>query len=197
MKLYILRHEDRTLDASFFSPLTLSGHKNSVKLAKYLKNEKINKIYCSPFIRTLQTINPYINSFKKKMSVNLEYSLAEIQHPDIIPHTYYKINLPKYIAEEFNHNERYMSLLSPEKFDYPEDYLKVKKRVKTFLKKIFNENIETNNNIIFVTHQIVCKIILETLEKDFAHKINNTFYPTGSLTKVFDTDKWIYQQINW
>ena len=32
MKLYILRHEDRTIDASFFGPLTKEGIINSNKL---------------------------------------------------------------------------------------------------------------------------------------------------------------------
>ena len=36
MRLYILRHEDRTMDASFFSPLTKEGLDNSVKLIDIL-----------------------------------------------------------------------------------------------------------------------------------------------------------------
>ena len=32
MKLYILRHEDRTQDATFFAPLTKTGLDNSLKL---------------------------------------------------------------------------------------------------------------------------------------------------------------------
>ena len=40
MKLYILRHEDRTQDCSFFSPLTKEGLNNSIKLIDILKKKK-------------------------------------------------------------------------------------------------------------------------------------------------------------
>ena len=32
MKIYILRHEERTIDASFFGPLTKNGILNSINL---------------------------------------------------------------------------------------------------------------------------------------------------------------------
>ena len=70
MKIYILRHEDRTQDCSFFSPLTETGLNNSIKLIDHLKNENITKIYCSPFIRTLQTIYPFSKCNTKKSSWN-------------------------------------------------------------------------------------------------------------------------------
>ena len=59
MKIYVLRHEDRTMDLTFFSPLTKNGLDNSIELIKHLEREKINIIYSSPYIRTLQTIYPY------------------------------------------------------------------------------------------------------------------------------------------
>ena len=36
MKLFILRHEDRTQDATFFSPLTKIGLDNSLNLMTFL-----------------------------------------------------------------------------------------------------------------------------------------------------------------
>jgi broad specificity phosphatase PhoE len=198
MKIYILRHEDRTMDATFFSPLTITGHQNSVKLVKYLNNININKIYSSPFIRTLQTIHPYIKE-KNKIKINLEHSLCEIQHPHIIPEKSYKICLPIYIAESFNYNPKYKSFLQSEDLEYPENESIVKNRVKDFLKKLINENLENKTNILLVTHQIVCNIILQIVSKEFDDmniKIDKN-YPTGSLTLVFDTDKWDYKKINW
>ena len=56
MKIYILRHEDRTMDCTFFSPLTKKGLENSLSLISLLKEKNISYIYCSPFIRTLQTV---------------------------------------------------------------------------------------------------------------------------------------------
>ena len=89
-----------TMDLTFFSPLTKNGLENSVELIKHLEKEKINKIYSSPYIRTLQTINPY----SKKYNINpkLDYSLTELYQEDNIPKKSYQITLPEYIAESFN-----------------------------------------------------------------------------------------------
>ena len=66
MKIYLLRHEDRTMDLTFFSPLTKNGLENSVELIKHLEKEKIDTIYSSPYIRTLQTIYPYSKKYNIK-----------------------------------------------------------------------------------------------------------------------------------
>jgi len=44
MRLYILCHEDKTQDATFFSPLTKQGLENSIKIIDDLKKEHINII---------------------------------------------------------------------------------------------------------------------------------------------------------
>ena len=96
MKIYILRHEDRTMDCSFFSPLTKKGLENAISLISLLKEKKIGAIYSSPFIRTLQTVYPY--SETNNIPINLEYSLSEFQHDEIIPKRSYCVRLPEYIA---------------------------------------------------------------------------------------------------
>ncbi len=66
MKIYILRHEDRTQDCTFFSPLTKKGLENSAELVPVLVKCKIDIIFTSPFIRTLQTVYPFIKETKIK-----------------------------------------------------------------------------------------------------------------------------------
>ena len=81
--IYFLRHEERPDDVTFHTELTESGHKSSKFLSDKLKNLNITKIYCSPFLRTLQTIHPFtINSGLK---VNVDYSLSELIKHDTIP----------------------------------------------------------------------------------------------------------------
>ena len=197
MEIYILRHEDRTMDASFFAPLTKEGLDKSVELIKILKKEKIDKIFSSPFIRTLQTIYPYSKSIDKK--INLEYSLSEIQHPHIIPEKSYQITLPLYLCESFNYNPKYVSMLNPKDHTYPEDEKIVENRIKTFLKKLVTDNINSDNIIILVTHQIVCNTILKMITKNNKMiNIDTSFnYGKGNLTKVFEKDKWVFFPINW
>lgn len=197
MKIYILRHEDRTMDGTFFSPLTQDGLDNSIKLIEILSKCKIDTIYSSPFIRTLQTVLPYAKS--KGLKINLEHSLAEIQHPHLIPVKSYQINLPVYIAEQFNYNPNYTSCLSPSNHTYPEDESCVNKRVKKFIAKIVQDMAKKNNNILIVTHQIVCNCLLKLATKkmgDICIECSYN-YPKGAVTKIFDTDEWVFEPLNW
>lgn len=197
MKLYILRHEDRTQDATFFSPLTKDGLENSEKLIELLKELNINLIYSSPFIRTLQTIHPYAKY--KNLKINIDYSLSELQHPDLIPPNSYQVTLPKYIAKDFNYNKIYESLMQPTQFKYPEDEQAMMKRVKKILTKILT-NHKGDENIIIVTHQGICNMILKIVGKAINNERLKKFkfkYSTGKVTKVFDTDKWVFKNINW
>lgn len=197
MKIYILRHEDRTQDATFFSPLTKKGLDNSIELSKLLRKLNINKIYASPFIRTLQTVYPY--SKKYNVRINLEYSLSEILHPHIIPEKSYQISLPEYLAESFNYNSKYKSLLDPNDHNYPEDENSVNKRVKLFLTNLINERINRNDNILICTHQVVCNTILKMGTKNIKDiEVNYDYnYPRGALSLVFDKDEWLFEAINW
>jgi 2,3-bisphosphoglycerate-dependent phosphoglycerate mutase len=197
MKIYILRHEDRTMDATFFSPLTKEGLDSSVKLIEVLKKEGIDKIYSSPFIRTLQTIYPYSKTIDKK--INIDYSLSEIQHPHIIPEKSYQVTLPLYLSESFNCNDKYTSLFNPTDYSYPENEKVVEKRVKRFINKIITDEFKSDHNIVIVTHQIVCNILLQLankLNKDI-HIDSAYNYPKGGLTQILDKKKWIYKPINW
>jgi broad specificity phosphatase PhoE len=197
MKIYILRHEDRTMDGTFFSPLTQDGLDNSIKLIEILNKCNIDVIYSSPFIRTLQTVLPYSKS--KGIKINIEHSLSEIQHPHLIPIKSYQINLPIYIAEQFNYNPNYASCLNPVNHNYPEDEKSVNNRVKIFITKMITEMAESKHNILIVSHQIVCNYLLKlATKKTKGINIESTYnYPKGGITKIFDTDTWGFEPINW
>jgi broad specificity phosphatase PhoE len=196
MRLYVLRHEDRTVDASFFAPLTEKGLINSKNLIKKLEKLKINKIYSSPFIRTLQTVYPYVKT--SGLKINLEYSLSEIQHPHIIPEKSYQISLPLYLAESFNYNPKYVSLLKPENHVFPESEKDVYERVKKFIYKLLTEKIDSNDNILIVAHQIVINCILKIATKKKNINIDYGYnYPKGGLSLIFDKNEWLFESINW
>ena len=198
MKLYILSHEDRTQDATFFSPLTKQGLENATKLIEDLEKVEISHIYSSPYIRTLQTVHPYCK--KHDLKIKLEYGLGEINHEDIIPKKSYQIRLPEYIAELFNYESKYNEKFAPEEFSYPENENNVYKRVRDILKYIISIHNTTNDNIVLVTHQVVCKIILRIVKNYGVLKPNKEdllSYPKGGLTEVFDNTYWVFKPINW
>ena len=210
MKIYILRHEDRTMDLTFFSPLTKNGLDKFLKISDELVKLEINSIYSSPYVRTLQTIFPY--SKRTSLPVKLDYSLTELYQSDNIPKKSYTITLPDYISKSFNSDENYNSSIKPTEVEFPEKISNFKKRVKTFLNEIIMNNYKSEKNIILVTHQgvidVIHKIISKSKNKPTASEIrvdaNSTLkekddfhYPKGAITKIFENNKWTFEKINW
>lgn len=196
MKIYVIRHEDRTMDATFFSPLTKIGLENSVKLIDVLEKEKINLIYSSPYIRTLQTIYPYLK--KSGIKPKLDYSVVEFYQEENIPKKSYKITLPEYLQESFNYDNSYKTLIEPKDIEFPENLKTFNKRIKYFLKNVIEENYKTDNNILISTHQGVIEYIYKIIKKNNKLTINNfDKYPKGAITQIFENDKWVFNKINW
>jgi 2,3-bisphosphoglycerate-dependent phosphoglycerate mutase len=198
MKIYLLRHEDRTMDLTFFSPLTKNGLDNSKNLIKFLEKEKINSIYSSPYIRTLQTIYPYAKKYN--LETKLEYSLTELYQEENIPKKSYQITLPEYISDSFNYDKDYNSLIIPNNINFPEDLKDFNKRIKNFLKNIIKDNYSTDKNILLVTHQGVIDLILFTIMRkngDVSSNLGDKVYPKGGLTKIFEDFDWVIDKINW
>jgi broad specificity phosphatase PhoE len=192
MRIFILRHEDRTQDASFFAPLTKNGLDKSIKLIPILNELYISHIYSSPYIRTLQTIYPFIKENKK--NIKLEYSLSEINDLELISKNSAGTNLPQYLAESFMYDPKYNSVIQPENIKYPETEKDVVNRLKIFLRILIT------NHILIVSHQVICSNILKIVNKHLKEKlsreeINN--YPVGSLSMIFDHNNWDFKPINW
>lgn len=198
MKLYILRHEDRTMDLTFFSPLTKNGLEKSIELIKNLEKEKINTIFSSPYIRTLQTIYPYAKKYN--LNPKLEYSLVELYQEDNIPKKSYQITLPEYLAESFNYDKEYKSTIIPSDINFPEPISDFSNRVKKFIRNIIRYNYKEDKNILLVTHQGVIDVILHLIskhDKELRNKNSELKYPKGALTMIFEDNNWSFKKLNW
>eukprot|EP00659_Diplonema_papillatum_P009198 gene9198-14264_t len=76
MTLYILRHEARGSDQTFNSRLTPDGKAAAEgKLAATLQQLGIQTVFCSPFVRTIETIAPYCT--RNGHEIRLEWGLCE------------------------------------------------------------------------------------------------------------------------
>ena len=75
MRLFLLRHEERPKEVGFYTELTEEGKKNSINKIKQLEKLNIDKIFCSPFIRCVQTIEPFC--LKHNKIINIDCSLGE------------------------------------------------------------------------------------------------------------------------
>jgi len=192
MKIYVVRHEDRTQDATFFSPLTSRGIENSKLLSKSFKKIDINLIFSSPFIRTLQTVTDYAS--EEKIPIKIDYSLVESINPYIIPENSYNVSLPEYLAEIFGVDLHYKPVMSPSQLIWNEKTKNIQERAKKFLRKIMINYAKTDKKILICTHQAVINCIIKIINKE--HKLEYN-YPKGGLSKIFDSNKWDFEPINW
>ena len=196
MKLYILRHEERGNETNIMTPLSYEGVENSELLIDILKNENIDLIFSSPFVRTLQTIYPY--SKKANVKINVDYSLSEYHSRRLIDREEYGKYLPNNILKLFNYNPSYKSLIKPDDIYYPETNFDCLSRVKSFLRYIIKNYKHTDKNILIVTHMHICLDILNIVNPKINNKINTIsllFYNRGKITKIFDND-WVYEELN-
>jgi 2,3-bisphosphoglycerate-dependent phosphoglycerate mutase len=199
MKIYILRHEDRTQDCTFFSPLSEVGLRNAKRLVQVLKDNNINLIFSSPFIRTLQTVNPYLK--ETNQLVNIEYGLSEIHHQDIIPPKSVGLSLPEYMAKHYNYNSNYNSFIKHNEIKYPENIKDLQNRMIKVIKYIIMNYYKTELNILIVTHQSLCDTMIKIINKfspTYRHKLSNkisTGYQKGKLTLIFDNG-WTFNELN-
>lgn len=151
-KIYLLRHEERGNSIDYETPLNKKGllraEKTVIDTIENLTNTNITNIYCSPFLRTIQTIAPYCRKYGLK--IKLEWSIAES-----IPSRIY--NFDEYsdiIDENYNSfldvkNSFFNPYLSSNSFS------KIKKRTDNFFK-----NLDISENILIVTHLPVINSIL-------------------------------------
>lgn len=196
MKIYILRHEERGNETNIMTPLNYTGVINSELLINTLENEKIDLIFSSPFVRTLQTIYPY--SISSNIKINVDYSLCEYHSRRLINKSDYGKYLPNNILKLFNYNPDYKSLIKPEDIFYPESNFDCLSRVKSFLRYIIKSYKNTDKNILIVTHMHICLDILNIINPKIGNKINTIsllFYNRGKITKIFDKD-WVYEELN-
>lgn len=142
--LILLRHEERDEDISYESPLTNNGKFNSrYKVVNNLLEYSIDEIYCSPFIRTMETIQPYCEKTGKK--INIEWCLAESipEREPVIDNKFISII-----------NDTYIPCMTHREILY-HGFFGIRKRLCEFLRSL-----DKNKNILLVTHMPIINVIL-------------------------------------
>jgi len=179
MRIILLRHEEREFDIAFYSELTENGIIKTLELPKKIKelNKKFNKIdiiYSSPFIRTLQTV--YTISKKNNKAVNIEYGLYEYLHnPYFLLNNYFyeKCDIKDRDLLDIINNE-YKSVVEYSDFIILEDELCLSKRITKFFNKI--QDIHKDKTILIVSH----KGVINKIKDLYIEKTDiNAEFPMG------------------
>tara|TARA_Y100000813_G_C24159186_1_gene351244 strand:+ start:508 stop:1074 length:567 start_codon:yes stop_codon:yes gene_type:complete len=177
MKIFILRHEKRFRDHTFFTGLTEEGIQDANCLKNMLLEYKFDEIYSSPYKRTLQTIEPYLYETKKKAKI--EYSLNEA-----LTYDNDNSNIKDIIKDDIYGKElidiNYKSYLSMNKLIYPESSDNLINRSSSFLEHIKEKYDNSNKNILLVSHMSTLNGLLGRDLMDH--------YRQGMLTKIYDDE---------
>ena len=154
MKIYFIRHEERDLsNPTYLTPLTTKGLENAnTTIRDSLLQLEITTIFCSPFVRTLQTIQPF--NEKARLNIKIEYSLAETLTDPLFENND-QINIDSY-PEIKNQNfisSDYKSFLDVSNLRYPETEDAIYQRCYNFMNHLYNLKIYENDNILICSHQ--------------------------------------------
>jgi len=163
MKIYVLRHEERGLNPLPLSSLTQQGFINSLGLIKKIGEINPDIIYCSPFLRTIETIYPYCKFNNKK--INIENSLYEYVHAPQFKYYNYihrPIDLNKNVYQKLMTtciDTTYESFMDVYNINFPEIEGKLLHRVHKFIYKITHDKKLDNKTILLVTHMSVVNAV--------------------------------------
>lgn len=126
-------------------PLSELGQSQANALAEQLKDEQIDRIYCSPFLRTIQTAHPLAQILE--LPIHLEWGLCEWLCADWSP------SLPNLnpVAESMRSHpridDRYESVINP---SYPETLDELSLRTSMVANQLVQSNFQ---NILMIAHK--------------------------------------------
>lgn len=183
MKIILLRHEERYFDIGFFSSLTDNGIiRANTSLITELSYIKIDCIFSSPFLRTLQTIYPY--SKKKNKKVKIEYGLYEYIHNPyfLLFQWYHTTNDIEDVDLKSIINKNYKSIVNKDDFSILENENNLEKRIKKFFDYLLKDY--KNKTVLLVTH------------KGVINKIKDMYIKKTDMDEDFDTGMLLVHTIN-
>ena len=152
-QIVLLRHEERTDNPEFDTPLTIKGTTNSHTILNRLTQHgyKVTKIYSSPYIRCLQTILPLLST--SNLYLNVDNSLAEwFSKADSIGRVTIPRNLTTHELDAYRVNMQYKSILNLDQFSDREKEADLVLRISEFINFIENKYSMTNEVILIVGH---------------------------------------------
>lgn len=160
MSLYLLRHCERVKSPQFYSPLTSYGKNEANRLVEPIEQLKIDEVYSSPFIRTIQTIEPFCK--KNNISIKVENALYECIREPYFDKDNFKYDVTDLIKYEplFNTiiDSEYTSSVNINDIICSNDLLLMYNRFIPFIKYI-NERVREGKNCLLVTHRTTFNLI--------------------------------------
>lgn len=182
MTIYFLRHEERPMeDSTFLTELTKNGKDRAASsLKEALIKLKINTVYCSPFIRCLQTINPFIK--ESGLKVNIENCIQEVfWDPKFQDKPNAKLSDEQ--KQQYSVSNKYIPLLSSNTLSYPESETSVRLRVNKFSEYLKNKYSDSCTNILVCSHMSPVNFLINEFSENLDRGLMEQ-YDMGKISYV-------------
>jgi len=201
--IYLLRHEKRPMNAGYQTELTDHGKLDAeMTLKPVLEGLKIDAVYSSPFVRTIQTIYPYCKA--NDIRVRCDNGLYEFLAVGYFTKTHT-------IDEIKDHNlksiidKKYKSCIPVTELKY-ESRSHMRKRIRKFLSEKLHPSsgafgrvfTVAEDNILLVSHQSVVEEIISELFALYGREPIHINYPMGGLSRLTeDADgRLVFEMLN-
>jgi broad specificity phosphatase PhoE len=153
--VYLIRHAHRLdfIEPEWFDtaiypydpPLSPVGLDRAISLAEELSQISIDRIWTSPFLRTIQTANPLAH--RLQIPLQLEWGLCEWLCEDWTPTLPQPTPIDELTINYPNIDSAYQSLVLP---CYPETHEQLDARVRSIADKLVQSNAQ---NILAIAHK--------------------------------------------
>ena len=175
----IYSQEGRISDSEKYPPLTENGQDEAYKVCEYLKKRGIknDKIYTSPAIRCLQTVEPIAKLFKQEFEV-LD-NLYVRRCGSLNGKTF------EYVAKMYSDDFPTIANIDVEDCEKLVDF---NKRVHDEIYKIVKAN--TNSRLIIVTYPMIIQSIVAQILNVAPEDQFKILVKTGSLTQISFFEDW-------
>jgi broad specificity phosphatase PhoE len=177
-----MRHFERPPTITYFTELNQVGKKNAIRKILEINNLNINIVFSSPFVRTLQSIEPFAK--KNNVKVNVENSLYEFMESGQFTLDNYKQTHNDIKNKELIEiiNNEYQSFFHINELEKPKtdeiDYEKnILKRTENFINHLHQMYQNTDVNVLLVAHKGTINALLKK-------KNLNDGYELGKITEL-------------
>jgi len=183
MKIYLLRHFTEIDKTNFSSPLDMDGLKDADDIVERLEKLPIDKIYCSPFLKAIQSVYPYCKANNKHINPESTFHDAMYSPIETRIDMHERKNFDNHYGYNYLYdsvNMHYKSKLFSSNVPLIETETEVKNRIFPFFYNLCNRYKNQNKNILIVTHQPIIDIIL----KFFVSSANCSVVVNEQITEI-------------
>jgi broad specificity phosphatase PhoE len=189
MKIYLLTHFTEIDKTDFSSSLDINGLKEADNIVERLGKLSIDKIYCSPFLKAMQSVYPFCKAYNKQINPESTFHDAMYNPIETRIDMHERRNFDSHYGYNYLYdsvNKHYKSKLFSSNVPLIETETTVTNRIFPFFYNLCHRYKDKNKNILIVSHQPIIDVIL----KFFVSSANCSVVANAQITEINIGEAW-------